>query len=404
MKKWQVLTATAMALVMTASLPLAAFAQRADEATAAKPPLKGSLAVVAPRQIPVGKEMSLGVFQRENQEPVPGAGVWALTRENAEGLKNDSALKNKIASAEDVDYEAELGSRGTFLGRTGGDGRIHHTFAQAGTFVLVAAKKSYVPDFYPIVVRTLPIDALVISAPRTSPPGESVTMTVTEKAGGDRIKDAGVWALTRENAEAVKNQIASIRSTENASIGAEAILNAHGVFLGQTNGNGEIKHTFNEEGTFVLAAFKKEYAPGFTVITVKDVPEALAVQSPKVSPVEETVTIKVTRRGTGDPVKDAAVWALTPAEAEGLKAKIASNATPNTDIAPAIQGLGIFIGQTNGNGEVKYKFETAGRYIIVAVEKGYIPGYTQIAIASPSTNATAKPNDGRSNNTTIGLN
>ncbi len=77
-----------VALVMTASVPLSALAQNADEVAAArKPTFSGSLAIVAPMSVAVVKEMSLGVFQRENQNPVPGAGVWALTREKAEEVK-----------------------------------------------------------------------------------------------------------------------------------------------------------------------------------------------------------------------------------------------------------------------------------------------------------------------------
>ena len=313
MKKWQAILGTMVALVMTASVPLASLAQNADEAAAArKPTFSGSLAIVAPRSVPVGKEMSLGVFQRENQNPVPGAGVWALTREKAEEVKKAVSAQT---AAEAIDYEALLGSHGSFLGRTGGDGRLVHTFREAGQYILVAAKKGYVPDFSPLAVRGAPVDALVIKAPRMSPPGESVTITVTGRANGEPVADAGVWALTQENAAALKAKITGVEPTDNSSVDTEALLNTHGIFLGRTHGNGELKHTFTEEGVYVLVTFKKGYMPGFTVIAIKNLPKALAIKSPGRALVGETVTITVTQRGTADPVKDAGVWALTPAEA-----------------------------------------------------------------------------------------
>lgn len=268
MKKWRVILGTMVALVMTASVPLSALAQSAGETTAdGKSPFKGSLAIVAPRGVPIGKEMSLGVFQRENQKPVPGAGVWALTRDSAEALKKEAdALRNK--NAEDTDYEALLAGRGSFLGRTGGDGRLFYTFKEAGHYVLVAVKKGYVPDFSPIVVRGTPANALVVSAPRMSPPDESVTITVTEKPGGEPVKEAGVWALTRENAEDLKSHIAGVRPAENSSIDLEALLNGRGIFLGTTHGNGELKYKFEKEGRYILVAVKKGYTPGYTGIAI----------------------------------------------------------------------------------------------------------------------------------------
>ena len=381
MKKWQAILGTMVALVMTASVPLSSLAQN-EAAAAAKPALSGSLAIVAPRSVPEGKEMSLGVFQRENQNQVPGAGVWALTREKAEEVKK--AVSAQTAAA-DIDYEALLGSHGSFLGRTGGDGRLVHTFRESGQYILVAAKKGYIPDFSPLAVRGAPVDVLVIKAPRMSPPGESVTISVTGKANGEPVEGAGIWALTREQAETLKSQIARVKPTDNSSVDTEAQLNTHGIFLGRTHGNGELKHTFTGEGTYVLVTFKQGYMPGFTAIAIKNLPKALAIKAPQVSPVGETVTMTVTQRGTDEPVKDAGVWALTPTEAEALKARIAgTNATTaDIDIESTLHGSGIFIGKTNGNGEVKYKFDTAGRYVLVTAKQGYIPGYTGIAIIAP---------------------
>lgn len=411
MKKWQVIPGIMLALVVSVLAPLTAMAQSSEETTAAaRPALKGALAIVAPRAVAVDREMSLGVFLRENQEPVEGAGVWALTKDSAEALRTESeTLKGKAVNGEEPDYEALLGGRGSFLGKTGGNGKLLHTFKEAGNYVLAAAKKGYFPDFSPLVVGGgggNKLDALVIKAPRVSPPGDPVTIAVGERTGGEPVKDAGVWALTREQAEELKGKIGEIRTADDdSSVDAEALLNGRGIFLGRTHGNGELKYTFEKEGIYVLVAFKKGYLPGLSGIAIKNAPKALAIKAPQTSPVGESVTIGVSERGNGEAVKDAGVWALTPAQSEELKSQLTGinqgdNATGIADAESILNGRGIFLGRTNGNGELKYTFNTAGRYVLIAAKKGYIPGYTGIGIIAPrpalkpssNTTATIRPN------------
>ena len=301
MKKWQAILGTMVALVMTASVPLSALAQNADEATASrKPTFSGSLAIVAPRFVVVAKEMSLGVFQRENQNPVPGAGVWALTREKAEEVKKAVSAQTSVA---DIDYEALLGSHGNFLGWTGGDGRLVHTFRESGQYILVAAKKGYVPDFSPLAVRGAPVDALVIKAPQVSPVGEMVTMTVTQRGTAEPVKDAGVWALTPAEAEALKTRIAGTNAT--ADIDIESTLRGSGILIGKTNGNGEVKYKFDTAGRYVLVTAKQGYIPGYTGIAIVAHNTTKPSDKPNITPrvTEKPVTGNTTSTNSTRPNK-----------------------------------------------------------------------------------------------------
>jgi hypothetical protein len=258
--------------------------------------------------------------------------------------------------------------------------------------VLVAARKGYVPDFSPIGVRGARANALVVTTPRASAPGEPVSITVTDRANGEPVKDAGVWALTRESADALKTEVSGIRTADDAGVDVESLLNGRGFFLGTTHGNGELKYTFEKEGVYVLVAFKRGYLPGYTGIAIKNAPKALAIEAPRTAPIGEPATIAVSERPGGDKVKDVGVWALTPAQAEQLRTRLAAGRLAESatiDLESVAGGFGIFLGRTNGNGELRYTFDKAGRYVLVAVKQGYIPGYTNIGVVAPKPAVTA---------------
>ena len=150
-KKWAGIISALMVPLIVALCPTSVLAQSEEEAVVgSKPFLRGSLAIVAPRIAVVGKEISMTVFLRANQETFEGAGVWALTRDEAEVLKEEmSALREDGSlTAEEKDYEALASVHGTFLGRTDEDGKLYHTFEEAGSYVLAAVKRGYFPRLY----------------------------------------------------------------------------------------------------------------------------------------------------------------------------------------------------------------------------------------------------------------
>ena len=100
----------------------------------------------------------MSVFQRGTQEPVGNAGIWALTRDEVEVLKEEMVAFREDSSlaAEEKDYEALISVHGTFLGRTNEGGQLTHVFIEAGGYLLVTVKKGYVPGFTPIGIRIVP--------------------------------------------------------------------------------------------------------------------------------------------------------------------------------------------------------------------------------------------------------
>ena len=278
-RKWIVILAAALALLVIASGTSSSLAQTEDEAPVAPRPMPvPELAIVAPRRAPAGEEVSMTVFDRQDQDPVKDAGIWALTRENAESLRERIAeiREENENGIRDLDWESLVSGYGFSLGTTQGNGQLKYTFTEEGGYLLIAIKQGYIPGRTFIAIRTIPV-ALAIQAPRRAPVGEAVTMTVFQRGTEDPVKDAGIWALTRENAGSLRERIAEIREeNENGirDLDWESLVSGYGFSLGTTHGNGQLKYTFTEEGGYLLIAIKQGYIPGRTFIAIRSIPEA----------------------------------------------------------------------------------------------------------------------------------
>ena len=390
MKKWQILMVTVMALLLAVLSPVAAMAQSHDvDVESSKPKIKGSLAIVAPRMSFVGQEIAMTVFLRADQEPFPSAGVWALTQDEADTLRAEiEALREEGSLSPEMDYEEMVGDRGVFLGRTGGDGKIYHTFTESDGYFLVAVKKWYLPGFTRLHVRDMP-RALGIEAPRRAAPGAEITITAFQRITNDPVEDAGIWALTRNELETLKSELQALRqdtSTAAEEKDYEAVVSVYGFLLGRTDEDGELDHAFEEAGGYLLVAVKRGYHPGFAPIGVYDIPNALAIRVPWVVPEGKEVTMAVFDRINQNPVEDAGVWVLTRDRMEVLREELQAlkedaRITADERDYEALVGIhGDFIGRTDEDGELNHTFDEVGAYLLVAVKKSYIPGFAPVFV------------------------
>ena len=396
MKKKLMLTAATLALI-AATVPAAlAFAQTQQPGPQALPAIKDGLAIVAPRVAPVDKEVSMTVFRRSDQTPVEGAGVWAVTQDKIEALKADmDSIKGNNDAAQ---QESTLALHAALLGRTDDKGKVFHTFDDAGRYLLVTFKAGYWPDMTAIAVGVKPLrlPALTINALGRADVGERVTITVNEKATGDAVKDAGVWALSREKAEAIKAELADRKSNADAaqleSI-VEDTLNVNGTFLGTTNGAGKLTTSFDADGTYLLATYKRGFLPAYKPILIgTSVGRALVIQAPRKAVVDQNVAITVVEKATGDAVKDAKVWALSKDQALSLREEIAALKSKNDHVAieNAINSHAMYLGSTNGAGKLNHKFDVAGGYLLVTYKAGYWPGMAPIVITPETASPDSK--------------
>lgn len=355
---------------------------------AIRPAVK-ALRIRAPQGASVGEEVTITVFDRITQEPVEGALVFALSPGAAEALKEEIALfrgDNTVAATE-IDYESLVRMYGEFLDITDENGEVRHTFDRAGRYLLVAVKPHYLPGFAHITIKPM-VKALGIKAPNAAPVGEETTITVFERGTGESVEGALVFALSRENAEALKAEMAPLREdsvTAAADVDYEALARAYGEFIDITDEKGEVHHAFDKAGWYLLLAVKPDYLPAFRPIHIGTVPTALVIRAPRTAPVGEEVTIGVFERGTGEPVEGAGVWALSRDNALALNEEMAvlredAVSVADTDYEALVRIYGEFIDFTDENGEVHHAFDEAGWYLLVAVKPGCYPGFASIRI------------------------
>lgn len=408
-KKWQIIMGLALGLMML--IPAAPAAAQEDKQTASADSanVRGSLAVIAPWAVAVKQEFTARVFLRETQNPFTGAGVWAITPETADNLKDQLGILREGATDPadaDKDYEALLEKYGVFLGRSGEDGRVSHSFKEGGKYILVAARKGLLPGFTHIRVGDEHKgNVLVIKAPKRAIAGEEVTIGVFSRLDQGAVEGAGVWAVAKDNIEAIQQEVQKLKEdtkTADAEKDYEALVKNRGQFLGRTNKEGQVNHKFKETGAYLLVAIKKGYYPGFSPISIVDKPERKALDikvTPPQTEVGKEVRIRVTDHETNDAVGGAGVWAIKRDNADSLRDEISAlkgtgnSSEPDYDAFFASRGR--FLGRTDADGKLGATFEAAGAYVLVTAKKGYFPGFTTLSVRenkpkpAASTNTTA---------------
>ncbi|MDD5037970.1 MAG: hypothetical protein PHN78_01450 [Dehalococcoidales bacterium] len=399
-KKWQIIAALVLSLVtvITAAAPVLA---QEGESGITNGSSRGALAIIAPWSAPVGGEFTVRAFLRENQEPFPGAGVWAVDTEKMATLKEELGQFKQEFSQTDIesDYESVLNIHCSYLGRTGGDGRLACTIEQAGTYILVAARNGYMPGFTHISIREA-VKSLGIRVPKRVPLGEEVTIAVFERLTQDTVDNAGVWAVTRDKVEALKQEAQELK--EDTSLTAEekdyeALANRYGLFLGRTDEHGELDYTFKEAGGYLMVAVKRGYMPVFASLTVYEKPAVLGIKAtPPRSHIGKEVRLNVFDRENNEPIGDAGVWAINRDKAAILKEEVAAfrkdtgTTVANKDYEAAISLHSDFLGRTDNDGTLRATFTTAGDYLLVTAKKGYIPGFTSLAVRDMPESKTAE--------------
>jgi hypothetical protein len=274
MRKWKLMLASALALIVLTLVPLAVMAQAPTATNAVTPAaIKPDLVIVAPRAVLAGANMQLTVFKRDDQTPVAGVDIWAVTTNRIEAFKkNISGLQKDNSAAPAVSSNSTgIAKYGEKLGATDANGRLTHAFADGGNYLLVAVKDGFRLDFASLIVRGMP-KGLAISNPNSIKLGDKVTITVHQKGGDVPVAGVGVWAISGDRASDLKGLMSNAENAakNNPKItDYAAALTGRAISLGNTDANGQIKdYTFAKAGRYILVAFKSGDGPAFGSIVV----------------------------------------------------------------------------------------------------------------------------------------
>jgi hypothetical protein len=246
-----------------------------------------ALELRAPNRAQVGERVTMTVLQKGTGNPIAGAGIWALTREQAEAFSQDvEAMKADAALAsENFDWESIVSIRGTFLGRTGENGELVTAFNETGGYLLVAVKRGYIPARYGIYIYDKP-KAMTLRVQQSAEVGDIVPIHISETNTGDPVMGASVWALTREQATAFRQNMASVREQGQniQDTDWESVVGIHGAFLGRTDERGYLETSFGVPGGYLLVSVKPGYIPGFGFIFIKQPKRELELDNIKIRP------------------------------------------------------------------------------------------------------------------------
>jgi hypothetical protein len=353
----------AVALVLVVVVSGFGVAMAQDETGEGQSDLK-VLAVRAPGVVQVHETVTITVVDRDDGTPVPAASVYALTWPDL-----------TASSVAGMWYGCE------FLGKTDNAGEITHTFERAGRVLLVATKEGWGPGLARMTVKPNVVGKLVIESPRRAKANDPVTIKVSEKNSGDAVAGADLWAVrlpwplngedVRDDTGQAEGLLEELRLSAGGNI--TDVLSSRGIYLGQTNGDGELVHPFSEVGVYLLVATKTGYVPGCRLIVIVPEKELALNIEPSRPDVGEEVTFTVTERGTSTPVADVDLYAVE-SPFRGLLRTLPGILDGNrTSLKEMLTDSGFQIGTTDGSGQCTWTFDEAGGFIIVGVKDGYIP-------------------------------
>jgi len=325
--------------------------------------------------VKANEPVTITVTDRNRGTPVPAASVYALTWP-------------ELNASDAADLAPSRTYNSEFLGRTNSDGEVVHAFDRIGRVLIVATKEGWGPGLARLAVKPDLRGRLAIRAPRRAAVNEPVTIGVVEKRSGEAVPGADAWAINLPELISTQEIIPSTGDLKalfdeikgEGSGNITELLNSRGEYLGRTNNEGELEHTFTDVGRYLLVTTKSGYAPGFKAIAIVT-DKALAIKAePRRVDVGEDVTFTAMTRGTSTPVAGVDLYALGIPFLNPLQMSLREMKADGVSLEQMAIDNGMYIGTTNENGQATYQFQEEGIYLIVGIKDGYVPGVTFVAV------------------------
>jgi hypothetical protein len=225
--------------------------------------------------------------------------------------------------------------------------------------------KQEIQPIIPLVLMLRVRDAADVNQP--------VAIQVYSKFTGKTVEGTSIYAIKE-----ILIPITSIKDTNNTDF--TQLAKEKGIYLGLTDNNGVVNYSFKEIGKYRLVATKTGYISNSDWITITlAAKKALTLLAPDSTEIGKDETYKVIDRDSNSVIFDAAIYAMKIGE-------IASPLISTTNIndvakyATEIKHSGIFIGNTNRDGKVTYKFKELGNYVLTAMKDDFSPALDKIVV------------------------
>jgi hypothetical protein len=223
--------------------------------------------------------------------PLQNTADGSITNSNYDQLLEDAEMYAEILDNPDAEaklkadiqaYDRIMNMKRYFIGFTDRNGQLNHAFDEAGPYLLIAAKRGYVPDFHVIRITG---SQLHLYAPDSARVNEPVTMRVTD-SGGQGIYRVAIFAVpllsltdsTSSNIDRLLKEAETYaqileQPTTDGNLSTDdgaydSTLNIRHYLIGFTDRNGEFTYRFPTPGPYLLIAAKCGYSPDFHIIKI----------------------------------------------------------------------------------------------------------------------------------------
>ncbi|MCX5994273.1 MAG: hypothetical protein NT177_08705 [Chloroflexi bacterium] len=271
-------------MVLPATVPAQADSVNLDPAAPVTIP---ALMIKVENTIQAGQPATITVLSRSSNETIAGAPVYAI---KTGGKVVPAGPGNSTAT--DGEFEALMKPAGILIGTTGIDGTVSATLAVAGRYLLIATKDGFIPGFARLQVKEEGNKArLSLKATPSSPAGQQVTISVTDRISNQATENATVYALKVENGKDIKQKPPTANNGKavlSRALNNTEMVREKGVLVGSTDSAGQVTYSFPTPGQYILAAFKAGYLPDFARINIRQVAAVNPV------PVPQTTTTTTT--------------------------------------------------------------------------------------------------------------
>jgi hypothetical protein len=229
------------------------------------------LKVALPARARIDDNINIKVLNRYDGNPEEGAAVYALEYNSVVRELSPVVSSNETDISSRAEIYADMAiSTGTYIGDTDENGEVTYAFGSTGQYLVVAIKEGFVPGFNKISILGMVNGSLLLRVQDEAKVNIPLIIATVDKATSDNVSDVDIYAYKMEGFAAslgfTFREAFSFGNTARQNLAMS--VSDNGFYIGTTDESGILEYTFNEEGQYLLIAFKAGYSPDFERIEV----------------------------------------------------------------------------------------------------------------------------------------